>query len=107
MDPSRHQDYPVVETGEGVTRQVLSQTAELMTVEFAFDKGGVGDLHHHVHVQSTYVLSGKFRFTIDGSDHQLGVGDSVVIPGNAVHGCVALEAGSLIDTFTPRREDFL
>ncbi len=28
-------------------------------------------------------------------------------PTNLVHGVVALEAGELVDTFTPRREDFL
>lgn len=33
--------------------------------------------------------------------------DMIVIPSNVEHGCVALEAGSLIDTFAPRRDDFL
>jgi hypothetical protein len=30
-----------------------------------------------------------------------------VIHGNAVHGCRCLEAGVLVDSFTPRRDDFL
>jgi len=30
-----------------------------------------------------------------------------VIPSEAVHGCVCLEPGELIDCFTPRRDDFL
>jgi len=107
MEQLPQSTYPIVATGEGVTRQVLCENADLMTVKFAFEKGGVGAAHHHVHIQSTYVLSGKFRFTVDGIDKELSAGDSLMIPSNAVHGCVALEAGSLIDTFTPRRDDFL
>jgi quercetin dioxygenase-like cupin family protein len=37
----------------------------------------------------------------------VGPGDSFVVPSNAVHGCRALEAGRLIDCFTPRRDEFL
>ncbi len=107
MESPRPQPYPFVEADEGVSRRVLSQNVDLMTVEFLFHKGAVGALHHHVHVQSTFVRSGKFRFTVDDREMELSVGDSIIIPSNAVHGCVALETGCLIDTFTPRRDDFL
>lgn len=96
-----------VSTGKGVERQVLAHDPELMVVEFRFEESGVGALHHHVHTQSTFVKSGVFDFTIGGETHRLLAGDSVVIPSNVEHGCVAIEAGSLIDTFTPRRDDFL
>jgi quercetin dioxygenase-like cupin family protein len=29
------------------------------------------------------------------------------VPSNVVHGCVCLEAGMLVDVFSPHREDFL
>lgn len=100
--------YPVVSTGEGVTRQVLADSPELMTVAFRFSaQGAVGALHHHIHVQSTFVQSGRFRFTLDGREFKVGPGDAFVIASNAVHGCVCLEPGLLIDSFTPRRADFL
>lgn len=100
--------YPIVETGEGVTRQVLADSPELMTVAFRFAaQGATGALHHHPHVQSTFVQSGRFRFTIADRDFEVGPGDAFVIPSNAVHGCVCLEPGVLIDGFTPRRDDFL
>jgi quercetin dioxygenase-like cupin family protein len=100
--------YPEVTADPGIRRQVLSQTPELMVVAFLFqDEGAEGKLHNHVHVQSTYVESGRFRFSIDGTEFEVGPGDSFVIPSNAVHGCVCLEPGTLVDTFTPRRDDFL
>lgn len=101
------QAFPVVPADPGVTRQVLSDSPELMVVAFTFEEGGAGKLHDHPHVQSTYVESGRFRFEIDGESFEVKPGDSFVIPSGARHGCVCLAAGKLIDTFTPRRDDFL
>lgn len=100
--------FPIVDADPGVTRQVLSENEQLMVVAFRFAEAGAeGKLHNHPHIQSTYVESGRFRFTIDGDAFEVGSGDSFVIPSNAVHGCVCLEPGTLIDGFTPRRDDFL
>ena len=99
--------FPVVPADPGVTRQVLAETPEMMTVAFRFEVGAVGKLHDHVHVQATYVEAGRFTFHMGGKDHDLGPGDSLIIPSHVRHGCTCLEAGTLIDTFTPRRDDFL
>lgn len=96
-----------VVTGDGAKRRVLAESPELMVVEFAFEAGAVGALHSHPHVQATYVASGSFEFSIDGTSHHLEVGDSLIVPSGAEHGCVAKLAGKLVDTFTPRRDDFL
>lgn len=107
MQMTPKSSFPIVPTDDGVTRQVLCETEEMMTVIFRFGKDTYGALHHHPHMQSTYVNSGKFLFHIDGKDIELVQGDSLIIPSNSVHGCHCLEAGELIDTFTPRRDDFL
>lgn len=98
---------PIIPTDPGVTRQVLAENPDLMVVAFRFEKGAEGKLHNHPHVQATYVESGRFQFHIDGVDHEVEQGDSLIIPSNARHGCVCQEPGTLIDTFTPRRDDFL
>jgi quercetin dioxygenase-like cupin family protein len=99
--------FPTAHPDPGVTRQVLSESPEIMVVAFSFESGGRGALHSHPHVQSTYVESGRFRFAFDGAEFEVGPGDSFVIPSGAEHGCQCLEAGRLIDTFVPRRDDFL
>lgn len=101
------QPHPIVSTGPGVTRQVLADHPDLMVVAFRFNEGAEGALHSHPHVQATYVQSGRFAFTIDGKESEVGPGDSFVIPSGKVHGCRCLESGALIDSFTPRRDDFL
>lgn len=96
-----------VEADPGVRRRVLSEAPDLMLVEFAFEAGAEGKLHRHVHVQGTYVAEGRFTFTLGDETHDLSQGDTLVIPSNVVHGCVAHGPGRLIDSFTPRRDDFL
>jgi len=86
---------------------VLSDSAALMVVSFRFGAGAIGAPHSHPHVQSTYVESGRFRFTIGDDAFEVGPGDSFVIPSGVEHGCTCLASGRLIDTFTPRRDDFL
>ena len=99
--------YPEVSPDPGVIRQVLTDRPELMLVRVSFETGAVGAEHAHPHVQATHVRSGRFRFTIEGEEHEIGPGESVTMAPNQRHGCVCLEAGELIDSFAPRRDDFL
>jgi quercetin dioxygenase-like cupin family protein len=94
-------------TPDGNRRRVLLHTDELMMVEFGFDKGGVGVLHSHPHVQASYIAEGRFEVTIDGRTEILEAGSSFIVPSNLVHGVKALEAGRLVDSFTPHRADFI
>ena len=96
-----------VELAPGNMRRVLIHTPELMQVEFGFDKGAVGALHSHPHVQVSYVAEGSFEVTIDGRTEVIGQGGSFIVPSGLVHGVVALEKGRLVDVFTPMRADFL
>jgi quercetin dioxygenase-like cupin family protein len=91
----------------GSTRRVVLSLPELMLVEFTFVKGGVGALHSHPHVQTSYIAEGVFDVTIDGVTQRIGAGGAYIVPSGKVHGVVAIEAGKLIDGFTPRRDDFL
>jgi quercetin dioxygenase-like cupin family protein len=73
----------------------------------SFDKGGVGTLHQHPHTQITHVESGVFEVEIGEEKKVLKAGDAFYIPPNIMHGAVCLEAGVLIDVFSPMREDFI
>ncbi|MEG3113262.1 MULTISPECIES: cupin domain-containing protein [Pantoea] len=101
------QDRPLEDLGNGVMRRLLAHGGGMMAVEVIFEKDAVGPLHHHPHEQLTYVLSGRFAFTIGGVTQEVAAGDTLYKAPNVVHGCVCLEAGTLLDTFTPQREDFL
>ena len=95
------------QVGEGVSRKILAHHGTLMMVNVEFAAGAVGARHNHPHEQVTYVAAGKFLVKIGGQEQVLEVGDSFYAPSNVDHEVKALEAGALVDIFTPQREDFL
>ncbi len=100
-------DIPWEAAGEGVRRQIMAYDGQLMLVKVEFQKGAVGSIHAHYHSQASYVVSGKFEVMINGDRKVLKTGDSFYIEPDADHGAICLEAGILIDTFSPMRADFL
>ena len=93
--------------GEGVKRKIMAYDEKLMMVKVQFDTGGVGSVHSHYHTQITHVESGVFEVQINGEKKILTTGDAFYIPPHVEHGAVCLEAGVLIDVFSPMREDFV
>ncbi len=102
-----HADALAESGGSGVTRRVLAYTDGMMTVENTFEKGAVGAMHSHPHTQITYIVSGKFAFTIGDETREVTAGDTLLKEDGIIHGCTCLEAGVLLDIFTPMREDFV
>jgi len=92
---------------EKIQRQVYGYDDKIMLVKAKFEKGGVGQLHKHPHSQVTYVESGVFEMHIGDETRIIKAGDGYYVPPEVVHGCVCLEAGLLIDVFSPLREDFI
>lgn len=95
------------QVGEGIQRQILGHDGQLMLVKVKFVKGAIGNPHEHFHSQSTYVASGVFEFHVNGEKRIVSAGDGIYMEPNVLHGCTCLEAGVLIDTFSPMREDFI
>lgn len=94
-------------TGPGVQRQVLGYDDKLMLVKVKFEKGGVGEPHSHPHAQASYVESGSFEMTIGDTKKIINKGDGYYVPPYTVHGCICLEKGMLVDSFSPCRWDFI
>jgi quercetin dioxygenase-like cupin family protein len=101
------QDVPWEVAGDGIRRKVLCYGADVMMVRVAFEAGAVGVEHSHPHVQCSLVEDGVFDITIAGETKRMRRGDSFLVPSNALHGAVAVEAGLLVDVFSPMREDFV
>jgi len=95
------------DAGNGVKRQVFGYDEHLMLVKAQFEEGGIGSPHSHPHSQVTYVESGVFEMTIGDETKIIRKGDGYFVPSNVVHGVKCLEAGMLVDAFSPMRQDFL
>jgi len=101
------QDAQWKEMGGGRRLQMLCHSHDLMMLRWSFETGSVGEPHRHPHTQTAYIESGVFDVTIDGETRRLGAGSSYVVSDNVLHGAVCIEAGTMIDAFTPHREDLL
>jgi quercetin dioxygenase-like cupin family protein len=95
------------ELGNGVKRKIMAYDNQLMLVKVDFEKGAVGTIHNHPHLQLSYVAKGSFEVTMGDDKKILNEGDVFFAPTLVFHGVVCLEAGLLVDIFNPHREDFI
>ncbi|AEQ53023.1 cupin domain-containing protein [Pelagibacterium halotolerans] len=95
------------EMAEGRRMQMLCYNDQLMMLRWEFAAGAVGEPHTHPHTQTAYIESGLFEVTIDGVTERLGPGSSYVVDGGVLHGAVCIEAGTMVDAFTPHRADYI
>jgi quercetin dioxygenase-like cupin family protein len=100
-------DIPWEPADKGITRQIIGYDGQIMMVKVKFEEGAIGAAHTHYHTQVTYVASGKFEFTVGGEKKVIKEGDGIYMEPDVLHGCVCLEAGVLIDCFSPMRESFI
>lgn len=96
-----------IQINESMSRQILGFDDNMMMVKIDFKAGGIGYAHQHEHSQCTYVVSGIFEFTIGQETKIVRSGDGLYMESNVIHGVTCIEDGTLIDTFSPMRKDFL
>ena len=100
-------EIPWQDLGSGVQRKIFGYDDKLMLVKVKFVAGAIGQLHEHMHSQASFVESGVFELTIGEKKKILKAGDGYYVPPHVIHGAICLEAGVLIDSFSPIREDFV
>lgn len=94
----------------GVRRRTLVSGQAMMQMRVELAAGSRLPEHRHPHEQVAHVVTGRLRFTIDGpggETRDLGAGESIYLASNVPHAVEALEATTVIDTFSPPREDLL
>lgn len=94
-------------TFKGVSLDSLAVGEKSIVCKMNYVAGNFATEHTHPHEQSGYVISGQYHMTVDGQEYELNPGDSYAIPGNVPHSFRVMEAGEVIDVFTPVREDYL
>ncbi len=74
--------------------------------EVRLNAGTQVPLHQHPHEQVTYVIEGRFEFTVGDETIVLEPGTAALIRGGVLHGGKTLTACRVLDIFTPVREDY-
>lgn len=104
----------VVKKEEAVSRQflgvdfvVLSIGNDSMVTKMLYKITDSVPFHKHPNEQSGYVISGSYKLKFDEKEFLLKEGDTYSIPANIEHSIEILEAGEVVDVFTPIRQDYL
>ncbi|MYA19605.1 MAG: cupin domain-containing protein [Chloroflexi bacterium] len=101
-----YEDLNPVAQFPGVTRRTLVSGDRLTFVEIQLEPNAEVPEHTHPHEQAGHVADGLVRFRIGAVESDLGPGSSYLIPGDVPHHVVALEESTLVEVFSPVREDF-
>lgn len=92
---------------QGVHLDSLAVGEASMVTKMNYVVGNYAAEHTHPQEQCGYVISGKYRMTVADKAFLLEPGDSYAVPGGVPHSFRVLEAGEVVDVFTPHREDYL
>lgn len=92
---------------KNVSFDILSIGEKTMVTKMNYKQGDEVPFHSHPSEQSGYVISGKHKIIFQDFNEILNVGDSYSIPENILHSWIVIEAGEVIDVFSPIREDYL
>lgn len=91
----------------GVDFVVLSIGKDTMVTKMLYKSKDAVTPHKHPNEQSGYVISGKYKLTFEGNEYFLSEGDAYSIPANIEHSLQIIEAGEVVDVFSPIRLDYL
>jgi quercetin dioxygenase-like cupin family protein len=106
VDVLRWDHEPLERLSDGIGRRMLN--GEAMTLaQITLAAGAVVPEHEHPNEQIATVLSGRLRFVVGGKEHEVGPGESLLIPGGVPHRVDVLEDAVVLDAFAPRREDWI
>ena len=96
-----------IEMVPGIRRRTLAAGDQTMLILVKLEEGSDLPEHHHPHEQISYVMDGLLRFWIDGQPRDVRAGESVLLRGGVRHAVRALQPSTVLDTFSPPREDML
>ena len=97
---------PVKEIFGGAIRGHYAHLDRMTIGEVDLKAGTVLPLHRHPHEQISYIVTGRFRFTVGDETTVLEPGMVALIPGNVMHGGETLTDCRVIDLFSPVREEY-
>ena len=63
--------------------------------------------HSHPQEQIAHVIKGRMKLIVAGVPHELAAGDAFYLASNVPHGVETIEDTTVIDTFSPPRNDYL
>jgi quercetin dioxygenase-like cupin family protein len=98
---------PWIEICPGIKRRTQTSGQTMYQMIARLEAASRMPEHRHPQEQIVHILEGRMRLIVDGTPHELSTGDSFYLAGNVPHGVETIEATSVLDTFSPPRDEYL
>lgn len=101
------QENPWIDIAPGIKRRTIVTGATMYQMRAELAAGSKLPEHAHAQEQIAHVIKGRMKMFVAGVAHELGAGDAIYLASNVPHGVETIEDTTVIDTFSPPREDYL
>ena len=101
----RLEDIPSKEIATGINGKYIHGSSTTFGY-VQIKAGSILPAHHHVHEQITYIIEGELEMKIGDQTYVLTSGTAHVIPSNTPHSAIAHMDCTVIDMFSPARDDY-
>ncbi len=105
--PVSEQENPWIEISPGIRRRSITSGNTMYQMRAELTAGSRLPEHMHPQEQIAHVMSGRMILTVAGLPHELAAGDAFYIGSNMPHSVETIEDTTVIDTFSPPRDDYL
>ncbi len=98
---------PWIKICPGIRRRTVTSGASMYQMMAELEAGAAMPEHQHPHEQIVHVVKGRMRLLVEGVAHEMTAGDSFYLAGHVLHAVETSEATTVLDTFSPPREEYL
>ncbi len=101
------QESPWVDIVPGIKRRTIAHGATMYQMRAELKAGSRLPEHAHPQEQIAHIIKGRMKMIVAGVLHELATGDAFYLASNVPHGVETIEDTTVLDTFSPPREDYL
>ena len=98
---------PWIQIAPGIKRRTITNGATMYQMRAQLDAGSRLPEHRHAQEQIALVITGRMKLIVEGVPHELTAGKAFYLASNVPHGVETIEDTTVIDTFSPPRDDYL
>ncbi len=98
---------PWIEICPGIKRRTIVSGLNMYQMMAQLDAGARMPEHKHPQEQIAHCVKGRLRLIVRGEPREIGPGESFYLASNEPHGAEVDEDTTVIDTFSPPRDEYL
>ena len=107
LAPMSNPQNPWIDICPGIKRRTITSGTSMYQMLAQLEAGSRMPEHKHPQEQIVHVLTGRMRLIVAGVPHELTAGDGYYLASNVPHGVETIDETTVLDTFSPPREDLL